>query len=122
MLTDSAPTNNRLQVKRDKLLRPAGTELTAYGFGVLLDFWVSELKSALRREGVIKGGAAAAAATSEEKAATPDRDAGGTKKGNLTNPQEIQLPSSPGKCHPGCAISSHTYLLLSLIWMFRLPD
>ena len=54
-------------MKRDKLLRPAGTELTAYGFGVLLDFWVSELKAALRREGVIQ----AAVTSKEEKVVFP---------------------------------------------------
>ena len=34
-------------------MRPAGTELTAYGFGVLLDFWVSELRETLKKEGII---------------------------------------------------------------------
>ena len=56
------------QVKRDKLLRSAGTELTAYGFGVLLDFWVSEIREALKKEGVIT--AATAAATTAVAAET----------------------------------------------------
>ena len=72
---------NALQVKRDKLLRPAGTELTAYGFGILLDFWVSELREALKKEGVIAATAAetktSSSSSSSVDAATvplPDKD------------------------------------------------
>ena len=69
---------NALQVKRDKLLRPAGTELTAYGFGILLDFWVSELREALKKEGVIAATAAETKTSSSSvDAATvplPDKD------------------------------------------------
>ena len=54
-------------MKRDKLLRPAGTELTAYGFGVLLDFWVSELRETLKKEGIITATDVAA-----EKVPLPD--------------------------------------------------
>ena len=55
-----------MQVKRDKLLRPAGTELTAYGFGVLLDFWVSEIRDALKKEGILSETSAAAGKVSEQ--------------------------------------------------------
>ena len=63
-------------MKRDKLLRPAGTELTAYGFGVLLDFWVSELREALKKEGVITTAAdtAATAAVAAETVPLPADD------------------------------------------------
>ena len=59
-------TSDASQVKRDKLLRPAGTELTAYGFGVLLDFWVSEIRDALKKEGIPPETSVAAVKVSEK--------------------------------------------------------
>ena len=81
-------------MKRDKLLRPAGTELTAYGFGVLLDFWVSELKEALKKEGLISSPAATAA--SGETAKDIEKRAmkklfGGASSSSMA-PEEVPLP------------------------------
>ena len=82
-------------MKRDKLLRPAGTELTAYGFGVLLDFWVSELKEALKKEGLISNPAASTAASGEtakdiEKRAM--KKLFGAASSSSMAPEEVPLP------------------------------
>ena len=79
-------------MKRDKLLRPAGTELTAYGFGVLLDFWVSELKEALKKEGLISnpaGTAAGEASKDIEKRAM--KKLFGAASSSMA-PEEVPLP------------------------------
>ena len=89
--------NDALQVKRDKLLRPAGTELTAYGFGVLLDFWVSELKEALKKEGLISNPAASTAASGEtakdiEKRAMKKLFGAASASSSSMAPEEVPLP------------------------------
>ena len=83
-------------MKRDKLLRPAGTELTAYGFGVLLDFWVSELKEALKKEGLISNLAATAAsgetAKDIEKRAMKKLFGAASSSSSSMAPEEVPLP------------------------------
>jgi len=76
------------EVKRDKLLRPAGTELTAYGFGVLLDFWVSEIRDALKKEGILSETSAAAGKVSEQD----DSDQGKANESDAASIPKLEDP------------------------------